>query len=479
MLILDVTLGDLDLNPSAEERSATFRRSKVEAFASNLLTFSCRHTQDRNEIWVGEEDDPSFSTADAIERYRSFDAFEGIKIIAEGGNQPTLELVRTAAGSSPLYIAAEQDRLVASWKFEDAVGLIAEPRPNPEACRIFLEHESCQVRDQVIQGIFMLWPGESATFNHDGLTFREADTPDIALPSTLTENARATDEFVERIAESLRTSLSKAANPLIELSGGLDSSCVAVAACTVRQDINSYGLVHEGAMGIQQRKRRSELVELLGLNDFEYPGYEHTPLAALGVDEFSFTPFDDNHRLSCAYAVDSHPVKDIDLVITGIGGDELTMEGTYRREEWEVPGNICPSALVASTARADMFMRRGIWPKNPLISQSVIDFCRALPKRMRGHRILNLLTLTRAGLSDGFLFPRYYEHYGNAMQREAALFDYDAALAQSIVADFGIIDISPLLERARQASYGGFSYKLIGELYHLLKLEAVLRRYVR
>jgi hypothetical protein len=84
----------------------------------------------------------------------------------------------------------------------------------------------------------------------------------------------------------------------------------------------------------------------------------------------------------------------------------------------------------------------------------------------------------RAGLSDGFFFPRYYEHYGNIVQREAALFDFDNALTQSIVGDFGITEFSPLLERAREASLGGFSYELITELYLLLKLETVLRRYV-
>ena len=122
-------------------------------------------------------------------------------------------------------------------------------------------------------------------------------------------------------------------------------------------------------------------------------------------------------------------------------------------------------------------MRRGIWTRNPLIAQPVVDFCRALPRQLRAGRLLNVLTLARSGLSDGFLFPRYSEHYGNAMQREAALYDYDQALEECIVADYGISDISGLLRRAREASYGGFSYKLIFELFTLLKLEKVLRRY--
>jgi asparagine synthase (glutamine-hydrolysing) len=480
MITLQIHLEDANERCLRVGKRISFGKSHVDAFASDQITMEVRDEDDRKEIWIGEDLDPFPSNSHSrMDGYRTFLGYEGIKVLLhQPSGRSTVEVVRTAAGSCPVYVTADRDRLVASWKFEDVAQAISRPRPHLEACRIYLEHGPCQVRDQIIEGMFMLWPGESATFSHDNLSFRQAETPDIVLPATLRESARATDEFLRLIAEAMRPNLQKSARPLVELSGGLDSSCVAIAACSVKDGVNSYGVVHEGAVGAQQRKRRRELVELLGVDDFELPSFEHPPFAALEVEECTFTPLDDMYRLPCVYAVDEHHVKDIDLLITGIGGDELTKEDTFLRHEWEVSGSICTSAIVAAAGRADMFLRRGIWPINPLVSHSVVDFCRALPKKMRAGRLLNILTLARSGLSDGFLFPRYYEHYGNVIQREAALFDFDNALSQSVVADHGITELSSLLERAREASLRGFSYELITKLYLLLKLETVLRRYV-
>jgi hypothetical protein len=482
MLTLRVRLEDADEESSMGGKAVRFGNSYIEAFVSDQITLSVWAAPGRKEIWIGEDADPMPADGSArppMERYRSFPDYEGIKVLIHrvDGN-PVLEIVRTAEGGCPVYVAADRGTLVASWRFEDAAHARPHPKPNIEACRIYLKHGQCQVRDMVIDGVSMLWPGESLTFSEEGLSFREVDTPDIVLPGTLSESARATDEFLRLIAETMRINLVKSAQPLIELSGGLDSSCVAVAACSARKGINSYAVIHEGAVGAQQRRRRRELVDLLDLNDFEAPSFEHPPFASLQVEECTFTPFDDMYRLPCVYAVDAHPSRDIDLVITGIGGDELTMENTFFRQEWEVSGSICTSAVVAAVGRADMFMRRGIWPVHPLVNQSVVDFCRALPKKMRDGRLLNLLALARSGLSDGFLFPRYYEHYGNVIKREAALFDFDSALAESVVADYGITELSSLLVSAREATLRGFTYELITELYLLLKLETVLRRYV-
>ncbi|HEX8194186.1 MAG TPA: hypothetical protein VF552_14930 [Allosphingosinicella sp.] len=324
----------------------------------------------------------------------------------------------------------------------------------------------------------MLWPGECVRLQDNDLTFREQDVPEIVMPSFLVDDARATDAFLEVIAEMLKPALARSAKPLVEISGGFDSSCVAIAARSIGKDLYSYGLIHEGAVGVQQVNRRSELVRLIGASDFEFPSSVYTPFKALASEECVRTHMDDNHRLSCVSAVDAHPEGSFDLVLSGIGGDELTSEDTFKRAKWEVQGNIPSSSLVGSVGRADMFMRRGIWPSNPLAAQPVIDFCRALPPTMRKSRMLNVLTLARAGLSDGFIFPRYREHYGNAMQREASLIDFDAMLGESILADYGIFDASNLLQQARDASTDGFSYRLIGQLWCVMKLEAVLRRYI-
>lgn len=404
---------------------------------------------------------------------------QGIEL-SFGKNDPyVLTIRRTGVPGVPIYVSLQDRTLVVSWRFEDAVGNLEDPLPDIAAARIYVENGPALTRETVIAGVFMLWPGETLVVTEAGLVFTPQSTRDVVVPATLSWSARATDGLREIIAENLRPFLEAARTPIVELSGGFDSSCVALAASDVREGLMSYGLVHGGVVGVQQRARRREIVDLLRLTDHEYLADNHLQLAALEITEAQITPFDDNQRIPCAYGVETHPSGTADLILTGVGGDELCMEQTFRRASWELPGTASSSSLTVAAGRADMFLRKGIWPLNPLCSPTVIDFCRALPRSLRINRSINLLMLARAGLSDGFLFPKFEEGYGHAMQREAALYDFDAALDSSLVADFGVMDISPLLEKARAASSGGFSYELICSLFWLLKLEKVLKRYVK
>lgn len=478
LLDFRINLDEIGSEISQVGKVLCLSQGRIEPFATPQLEISFEQTPEAAFIWVGETADPHGGAVRdrlAVRRYSGIEDAEGVAVALQKTRAgPKIEIARTSAGSTPLYVTSRKQTLRITWKFEDAVAFIENPVPNKEACRIYIEHGAGRSRDQIIQGLCMLWPGESLEFGLDGLHFRESDPAQIALPNVLHDSARATDEFIGLIADALRPRLKRSARPIAEVSGGYDSGCVAVAAATIQDQLYSYGLIHEGPMGIQQRNRRRELITLLNLVDFEYPSYEHTPIRSLEILETALTPLDDNHRIPCAYAVDAHPAGGLDMIMTGVGGDELTMERTWGVEEWEVPGSVCTSAIVTATARADMFMRRGLWPVNPLLAQPVVDFCRALPKKMRSGRLLNQLALARAGLSDGFLFPRYGEHYGNGMQREAALYDFDAALSQSILGDFGIFDTSLLLRDAREAYNDGFSSRLLADLWSVMKLERVL-----
>lgn len=292
------------------------------------------------------------------------------------------------------------------------------------------------------------------------------------------DDAVTTRRFLDLIAEDLAPFLSNSRNTLIELSGGYDSTCVAIAAAAFGKPLNSYGLIHEGAMGKQQSRRRSEAVRLLKLHDFEYPSFTPSPLAALELPECQVTPFDDNHRMPCAQASELHPNGLPDLIVTGVGGDELTLDGKQLQLDFELRGGLPSSTIVTSVARSDMFMRRGIWVKNPLAARQIFDFCRALPRQLKRNRLINILTMARAGFSDGFIFPRYLEHYGSSMQHEAALIDYDNFFHECAIADHGISTIDDFLYRVREAMYGGFSYQLVNEAWRYMKLEVLLRKYI-
>jgi len=474
-----VRLADIGQQVRVEGPVARFGKSEVGAFASRFVEMIAADRADRLLIAIAELGALT-RASDGAFWINGFDGThqQGAEITIAKSQPFAVRLRRTAATGVPLYVSWESGVLVVSWRFEEAVRNLAAPLPDREACRIYVENGPALTRGQVIKGVSMLWPGEAIELADSTLRFFPASDMDVVMPSVLSTDARATDALRDTIVAAMRPCLAVARTPLVEVSGGLDSACVALAARQCRDDIHSYGLIHAGAVGEQQRARRDELIALLGLRDLEFQSDLPPQFAALEIPEAQVTPFDDNHRMPCALAVDQHPDGPIDLIMSGVGGDELAMERTYRRQEWELPGIASASSLTVAAGRADMFMRRGIWTLNPLTAAPVVDLCRALPVKMRNARMINVLMLARAGLSDGFLFPRYAEGYGHGMQREAALIDFDALLADSIVADHRAYDFSGLLDQARKASNGGFSYELVMALFWLMKLEKVLRCYI-
>lgn len=474
-------LDDVGETALAGGKRYVFGASQVNAFSSHIIEMEVRELDGETQLWVGETRDPfeDERSAAAVDSYRDFRSCEGIKIFLRSlPSGPGVEVARTYAGGCPIYVSCVGGTICVSWKFEAAVALIPRPTPNIEACRIYLREATGHVRDQVIDGVHMLWPGESLRFDAAGLIFREIEPPLIVQSGTLKEGADACGAFLRTVSAAMQPVLAKAHKPLLELSGGYDSSCVGLAAKQVSDDFWSYSTIHDGQLGRQQGRRRAEIVSLLKTRDFEFPSYLNPPFSALQVEECRVTPFDDLYRLPCVYAIDAHPAGPFDVVVTGIGGDELTKEDTFRRLDHELPGHNSRSAGTAAAGRADMFLRRGIWPINPLISPSVVDFCRSLPPQLRSGRMLNILTLCRSGLSDGYIFPRYKEHYANVSNMEASLFDFDEHLSGSVVGTLGICDLGQILAAAREATLTGFDSALRVKLYLLMKLEAILRKYV-
>jgi asparagine synthase (glutamine-hydrolysing) len=482
MITMRINLHDVGHGLSLANDQYRLGQSYIEKFDTVHLMMTHVTGAAWHSIWVGEDANPAKNASESTcigAIVRAVEDFEGVAVIVEEQPEPSIMIARTTGGTTPLFIAAINGSIIASWKFEFVAESLLVREPDVEACRLFLEHSQTRTRNQIIKEVYMLWPGEAVCFNESGLSFEQISAPAIVLSSALNDDARATDAFLDLIAQAAKRSLARSNGAAVEVSGGLDSSCVAVAIARMRPDLKSYGAIQPGIIGEQQRRRRVELISLLKLDDRASQIADQTPTQSLARAECQLTPFDDLYRLQALDALDLHPAHSIDAVLTGIGGDELTKEYSPLRPEWDLGGIPSSSASVAAASRADMFMRRGVWPVNPLVSVPVINFCRALPPKLRLNRQLNLMTLARAGLSDGFLFPRYQEHFGNLLTLEAIYTDYDKVFAQSVIADYHIADISSNLAQARDETLYGLSRELVSTLYNMAKLEFVLRRYLQ
>lgn len=458
------------------------KKTDLQVFDNPAIFQSSRKVEEGFEVWVGEGTDPSSATQKLevrLGKTRAFDEFDGIRItfIAHAA-KPRLIISRTIGGNSPLYIATNGSRFHASWNFEEVVAVIDSPKPNADICRLVLEYGVGQTREQIIQGMFALWPGEKATFDEDGLSFAICEDIQVALPAPLSDRGRATDAFIEVVASVMQSRLTRSTRPLLEFSGGMDSTCVALAASTIRSPLECYGLIQPGAVGRQQRTRCRELIELLGLTDHTGDSSAVLPLDTLSCDECRITPYDDCYRMSIMSAFEANDLGTVDLVISGLGGDELAKEHTFWRYEWEVPGHASRSAMVSSMCNFDLFMKRGVWPLNPLANPRVVHLCRSLPVSLLKNRQFNRLAIARAGLSDGYMSPRYHETFANVLLMQSLECDVDNIFEYSVLADFGIFDPSTLLSEIYEATELGLSIKLVGKIFYTAKLETVLKKYV-
>lgn len=93
--------------------------------------------------------------------------------------------------------------------------------------------------------------------------------------------------------------------------------------------------------------------------------------------------------------------------------------------------------------------------------------------------LISLRTNERRNLTDGRnAAAGYWCPAWSPDGSRLALIDFDQELSESIVGDYSIHEISSLLERAREATRDGLMLPLIVELWFVMKLEVLLRRYV-
>jgi hypothetical protein len=366
---------------------------------------------------------------------------------------------------------------------------------NLEASRRFIVEGPTITTATIIEDVSLLAGGQFATWQDERLSIENPRAIPCYRTSLLSPGAQVTAVFLELIAAEIRSRLSQSQCGALELSGGQDSTCVAGAlAGLLAPGFQTYGLIHAGVCGAQQAIRRAELVERFGFADVAVPSIECRPFTVFSEIAHSVrrVPSDELYRSGVEACLDALPAQP-DLVVTGIGGDELTLLADDTNDQCGAragialfgdsigPSQTAPtvaatSAVESAFCRADVFLSRDIWPLNPLISPALVQFSQMLPEAMKRDRLLNRITLAKLGLSDFFLFPRYRENFAEVYRNDLVHFDFGTYFGTAMIHDFGIIDLPALLRQHVQiANTGACDLPLIC-FANAIRLEHVLRR---
>ncbi|GAA5628096.1 hypothetical protein Brsp05_03392 [Brucella sp. NBRC 12953] len=286
-------------------------------------------------IFIVAEQSVVIPVLSALTRQQVLSAFAqnvtGDGLLIYISDKQRVTLVRTAHATIALYVSAKADRFNVGWDYNGVVAARGEVVLSRSELRCFILYGPQLAQETIVIGVKQLFAGQAASW-HLGQPQIEIESMmecDSLEQSVLRPGAHVTAFFADLINLSCRAVLQHAARPALELSGGMDSSCVAVALKAADMPFLSYALLHGGNAGHQQKIRREELLSQLDCTDRCIASSVCRPFTRLqhhcaeAVD--CICVYDDLYSEGIAECLNALPDGRPDLVITGIGGDELTL----------------------------------------------------------------------------------------------------------------------------------------------------------
>jgi len=348
----------------------------------------------------------------------------------------------------------------------------------------FLEMHSRYRSETVFKDIFML-PERGRTIVKDNnieiIRPQHIEQPEAVA---LKEDADPVDMFYEIIRKKISRWPIDPEHVGAILSSGLDTTIITnfLKEKIAPRQLRSFGysMIQEQRDGV--KAMRMETVKKLNLDDY-YPKVEenfnesYTLEAGKWWEGQTQTDFAEINLAKRAATLG------IDLVFSGIGGDELCMLTDKERsalklkepqptEAWKgdtynsfslisekyksqspvydefawPDGYVGISSPDMACSVGLLFLRQGIWSANPLGQAELHMFTGFLPAEWRRKRRLSREALTRLGWSDNFIKQIPKENFNYTMDDIMLNVDWKKIFNNSILCNLGLIDKNKLFE---------------------------------
>ncbi|WP_316169066.1 MULTISPECIES: hypothetical protein [unclassified Bradyrhizobium] len=379
-------------------------------------------------------------------------------------------------GSLPVYFCvSERSRsVVLSWDFADFLHESRSPDVEVLAHHLTMK-ASYSVRQPCI-GVNLLTAGAKLYVDANDTQFEYGPREPSRSSRGLMENVDATEEFGRILRDVIFLRPPGVGGSAVELSGGMDSACVAMALADDPGSITCGGILVDDESSPAQRARRSQVLSILNCRDISIDMQDHLPRMNLDLDPEHPLPLPSEYYLEAFEALwNAFRADGCETVWSGIGGDELCVcyagedeeaafpllqcfdaaieqaEGLLTRRGLEAarssflfvaPAGAVPSTtLLANLCQARPLASRGLWPVNPLGDPRLVRFSAELPLEYRSNKqILRQYLHLRTNLK---LFPQNYEKETFELILPAAIANQSAGLASQLqscaLADFGLV----------------------------------------
>ncbi|WP_017555919.1 asparagine synthetase B family protein [Nocardiopsis baichengensis] len=418
-------------------------------------------------------------------------------------------------GTAPLHLAAAGGALHGSWDLLDVAPHVDAARLDPQEVTGFLTYRGLYSRRTVLADVCTLTERATAEFDGARLSMAYPGPGLHAQPRELRPHADVVGAFERVLAGAVEQWDYAPERAVADLSGGMDSANVALTLARLHPGRVATGaMMFHGPVGAQQARRRAELRTAGFAEDHTLDLAGHLPFAPGGPRDRG-EPFDPEEGPYCEARntlLDAYAAADKQVVFTGLGGDEamklrsrerqalglapaaVPLEigaddlpaylGARAREAIEAgPPQAAPigptlwSILDSFAALYPHYMRRGLWPVNPLAAPGFVRLAESLPADWRADKHLLRSRLRAAGFSRDVAHPELAENFQHilnmAMVRHGvdrlnALLDEGAVLVEE-----GFLDEAELRRAARRFTETG-DHRLY-EVYRPLMLETAVR----
>jgi asparagine synthase (glutamine-hydrolysing) len=401
----------------------------------------------------------------------------------------TVEIASGPWGSAPLYATAKDGVLRADWNASRLYPYLSGSVDLGRAVYSLIHIGYPYSRQTIFPDLAHLTERSVATWSPTDA--RVAVRYPSALPRVMPRTLREGADVPAAFGQVLRDAVSRWATPGVtlgtQLSGGIDSSVVAVALASLEQGpVHTYGLIMPGRNGEFQAARRRELIARFGFVDVTLPGADYPPYSAdhLRARDGSVVPWDEFYYDAMGALLDRVRADGLDVLFTGMGGDELSTLMLHEEEPRDVeeekesplppfltprgmeayqeairlqepaprPGTETSCAESAAT-NAGIFLSKGLWPAYPYCDPKVVAFTRSLPATWRADRDFQRGYLRQAGCSEEVADPDVVETFADIMTQGLRQGDrlLRPLFEASVLAQEGLLDRDALL-----AAYGQF-----------------------
>ncbi|WP_030459046.1 asparagine synthase-related protein [Kitasatospora sp. NRRL B-11411] len=355
--------------------------------------------------------------------------------------------VRTGtACTAPQYLVAANGVLHGAWDLLDLRDYQNSDRLDQLAVTRHLALRTRYSAATFWQDIRLLTERATARFVEGGLLgIRFPEPAEHTRARLLREGADPLPLFRDLLDLAVTKAPWEGSRTAVQLSGGMDSTVVALAMQTARQGagVTAGTVILDGERGTQQTERRRLILEYLagGWSGITVDALAHLPYGP--ASRFSrsagTSPTTDIYTDALGALSDRFAENDVKAVFTGIGGDEL-MATTSAEDEggWggfeptEVPSWLGPvavaaiedidtaitpasvvpeTALMAKAVCGPEFLRRGLWPVHPLTDPALVRYCEWLPLEWRRNKAVLRESIDRTGLPRQVAHPPVTENF--------------------------------------------------------------------